>query len=218
MSSDWPLRQAHCTKCIILCSILVSLLITNVYGQKVQFGLSYYTGNSRGIAPANSFVNNQVSDYINSFVGVGTTAFIYYKPDSTLSSFRYLKLDLGIGNRTGTFEISPLNLGRVTTSSIDFGLTLPFSFRVTKDIDAYVALGGMLSYQYKRLIVSNPVADNAIRNKFVPGVATEIAFKFKSGSAIGYRVMTQLNNDYPCRVGCLFLTLCPIDPRQWKKL
>ena len=175
------------------------------------------TGHSRGVAVPSSSVNNQVDDYINGFVQPGLYAFVKLKPDSSLSPFKYLKVDLGVASRTGTFDLGNSNLARITSSSVDLAILLPFSFPVAKDIEAYVALGCILSYQYKRGVIATQPANVNLDNAFNVGFGTDIGFKFKSGSAIGYRVMTQFN-DYPCRVGAIFFAFCPTHPSKWKSL
>ena len=86
---------------------------------KIQLGVFFMSGNSLGINPSSSPINNQVNDYRNGFVQAGLYTFIKFKPDSASSVFKYLRVDLGLASRTGTFDVGSGNLARLTSSSVD---------------------------------------------------------------------------------------------------
>lgn len=201
-----------CFKALCFAGIML-LPPDSVNAQDVRLGVFYSTGNSSGRDNSPS-LTNAIEDYRNGFVQFGIYGVINYRPDSTQSFFRYIRTDLGVTSRTGTFDLGNANLARITTNSIDLTALLPMSFMTSKEIEGYAAVGLVISYQYKRTVIATQIAPPVDMNSINPGVAFELGFKW-GGSFIGYRTMLQFN-DYPCRVGTLTLGFCPLPIKRSK--
>jgi hypothetical protein len=201
---------------VFLTVFLPAKSIAQVNDSNLQLGVYYMTGNSLGVNDPNSFLNHSVQDYRNGFVGVGLYWIAKLGTDSTKLLLRFLKIDLGAGSRTGTFDTWKGSAVRLSSASFDFDVMFPCSFKVAREVDAYAAFGPMISYRFSRII--NPPQtspDINTGNTFKTGFATELGFKFRSGSIIGYRTMSEFS-DYPCRVGAIFFGFCPSAPKKKK--
>lgn len=193
------------------CTLL--LISANVYSQKMKVGAFFMTGNSRGVDNSPT-LTTAVDDYQNGFVQPGIYALINYRPDSIQTSLKFIRVDLGVASRAGTFDLGNQNLARITTSAIDLTVLLPFSFQTSREIEGYAAVGAVASYQYSRKVVATQIPPAVGMNTINPGFALELGFKW-GGSFIGYRTMIQFN-DYPCRVGALTFGFCPYYERKKK--
>ena len=145
---------------------------------KIQLGVFFMSGNSLGINPSSSPINNQVNDYRNGFVQFGLYTFIKFKPDSASSVFKYLRVDLGLANRTGTFDVGNGNLARLNSPSADLVIMVPIRFKVLDGIDAYAGFGSVMSYRFRRIITPAQSLPNVSTGEaFKLGFATELGFK-----------------------------------------
>ena len=180
------------------------------YG-KGQLGAYLMTGNSASIVPKNSSLNNQIEDQRRGFVGSGFYYFFQLRDDSrynTAGFLRFMRVDLGISNRAGIVEIKPADYAKLNAAGLDLTILLPLSFKAANEIDAYAAVGPVFSYRYNWAITPAQPLPNVEGLK--TGFVVEMGFRLKSGSAIGYRTMTDFGGGFSSfRVGCLFFGFSP---------
>ncbi|MBY0434497.1 MAG: hypothetical protein K2U26_10340 [Cyclobacteriaceae bacterium] len=187
------------------------------YGRK-QLGVYFMSGNSLAIIPKYSSLNNAIDDQRRGFVGTGFYYFFQLRDDSTYNTtglLRFMRVDFGLSNRAGVFELNPGNYALLNSAGLDLTCLLPLSFKAAKEIDAYVAVGPVFSQRYNWSITptqSLPEVPN-----FKTGFALEMGFRLKSGSAIGYRTMTDLG-DFSFRVGSIFFGFSPQNTIKRKKI
>lgn len=181
------------------------------YGRK-QLGVYSMKGNSAAIIPLSSSLNNQISDQRRGFVGVGFYYFLQLRNDSAYNTpgfFRFMRVDVGISNRSGIFELNPKDYVMLNAAGLDLAALLPLSFKAASEIDAYFAFGPVFSYRYGWLIT--PIQSLPKVDDLKMGFAIEMGFKLKSGSAIGYRTMADFGGGFPFRVGAIFFGFSPQD-------
>lgn len=167
-------------------------------------------GNSAAIIPQNSSLNNQINDPIRGFLSSGFYYFIQLRNDSiynTAGFLRFMRVDFGMTNRAGVFELSPGNYAKLNAAGFDLAVLLPLSFKAANEIDAYCAVGPMFSYRYNWMITPAQVLPNV--DDFNGGLAIEFGFRLKSGSAIGYRSMMDFYGDFSFRVASVFFAFSP---------
>ncbi len=178
------------------------------YGKK-QLGVYLMSGNSAAIIPQNSSLNNQIDDQRRGFVASGFYYFFQLRDDSTYNTagfFRFMRIDFGITNRSGVFELNAGSFAKINSAGLDLTVLLPLSFKAASEIDAYMAAGPVFSYRYDWAIApSQPLPEVS---NFKTAVALEFGFRLKSGSAIGYRTMTDFG-DFSFKVGSFFLGFSP---------
>lgn len=181
--------------------------------RELPFGVFTMAGNSAGLdRNINSPVNNQITEFRHGYVATGFYKFIKLKNDSLQGYIRYLKVDLAyFAFRSGTFDIGNGNLARLGSGSTDLSVILPLSFKVTSEIEGYVAFGAFLSYRYLRTVTPTQTAPSvSTGSAFRPGYVVEFGFKTLSGSAIGTRLMVELSsNDYPLTSAGIFFAFLP---------
>ncbi len=188
--------------------------------RELPFGIFTMAGNSAGRdRNINSLVNNQVEEFRHGYVATGFYKFIKLKNDSIQGYIRYLKVDLAyFAFRSGTFDIGNGNLARLGSGTTDLSVILPLSFKVTSEIEGYIAAGPYLSYRYERIVTPTQTASAIGRGTaFRLGYAVEFGFKTLSGSAIGTRLMVELNNnDYPLSSAGIFFAFLPTSKTRIK--
>lgn len=187
---------------------------TTDYGRN-QLGVYLMTGNSAGIIPSQSPLNNQINDLRRGFVGTGFYCFLQLRSDSIYNTpgfLRFMKVDFGFSNRSGIFEMTNGSAASVNTQGADVAVLLPFSFGAAREIDAYIAAGPVASYRYNWYVT--PAQQIPDENVFGFGYAVEMGFRLRSGSAIGYRAMGDASGDYRYRVGAIFFGFSPQAPKK----
>jgi hypothetical protein len=175
------------------------------------------TGNSAGIISSQSSLNNQIDDLRRGFVGTGFYCFFQLRNDSvynTAGFLRFMKVDFGLSNRSGIFEMTNGTAAKINAQGFDVATLVPLSFRAAQEIDAYVAAGPLLSYRYNWFVTPAQVFTE--ENKLTFGYAIEMGFRLRSGSAIGYRAMGDLGGDFRYRVGAIYFGFSPQAPKKAK--
>ncbi len=192
----------------------ISLICSSGFAQDYgnwQAGVYIMTGQSLGIVPSGSTLNNQITDQRQGFVSTGLYGFIRLKKDSVAYNssglFRFMRIDLSLTNRAGIFELDNGTYAKINTAGYDVTVLFPLSFKAAKEIDAYVAIGPFASYRNNRKIT--PTQGLPPANNLESGLALEMGFRLKSGSAIGYRVMNDMRQGFTYRVGGVFFAFSP---------
>lgn len=201
---------------IFLIGMTISLLLSkgsiaqSRYG-RMQLGVYSMIGNSAAIIPQSSSLNNQINDHLSGFVAYGFYYFIQLRNDSIYNTggfLRFMRVDFGMTNRAGIFELNPGDYAKLNAQGLDLAVLLPLSFKAADEIDAYCAVGPVFSYRYSWVITPSQVLPKV--DDFKAGFAVELGFRLKSGSAIGYRTMTDFGGGFSSfRVGSVFFAFSP---------
>jgi len=199
------------------CLIIDCCMAQGEYG-KYQLGVYSLHGNSLGVSPVSSTVQNQISPTQHGFVGVGLYSYFQLRDDSTFMTagfFRFMRIDAGVASRSGIFEISQGSLARVTSADVDLTCLFPLSFKAAPEALAYAMVGPVLTVQYNRTIVPDQTLPDASSVRM--GLAIETGFRLRSGSYLGYRTMFQAGN-FNYRVGAITFGFSPQNlPKRKKK-
>ena len=207
------IRIATCCIFLLFSKIGIS---QSEYGKK-QLGVYFMAGNSSAVIPQYSSLTNQIDDQRMGFVGNGFYYFFQLRDDSTYNTaglFRFMRVDFGLANRSGVFELNPGDYAKLNSAGFDLVALLPLSFKAANEIDAYCAVGPVFSYRYSWIIT--PAQDLPDVSDFKTGYALEFGFRLKSGSAIGYRTMMDFG-DFSFRVGSIFFGFSPQNTAKRKK-
>jgi hypothetical protein len=203
-----------------LSALVLSLLLNSIESLSQSHGGEYGVfiragGHSAANNGPASPLNNQITEFVNGFVETGVFGYFPIRRDTLDKPFRYLRIDLGLASRTGTFDLWNGGVARMTSASVDLTPMLPIRSPVLKGIDAYLALGPVFSYRLRRNIISDqlPPPEATTGSGFKMGIAFELGFRI-GYSFIGYHLMTEFN-DYPCRASAV--TFGFNIPDRWKK-
>lgn len=177
------------------------------------FGVFTMSGTSAGRdRNLNSPVNNQVTEFRHGYVSTGIYRFFKIRNDSSPGYIRYIKVDFAyFAYRSGTFDVGNGNLVRLGSGSADLSMILPVSFKVTSELEGYIAFGPFLNYRFQRNITpAQTLPAVSTGTAFRMGYVVEFGFKTISGSAFGTRLMVEFNSyDYPYTSAGIFFAFFP---------
>ncbi|MDZ4715009.1 MAG: hypothetical protein SH819_06015 [Cytophagales bacterium] len=133
----------------------------------------------------------------NSFLtaGLGVYGLIRVRQEAARIPFYYIKAEVGVSNRIGVFDVDGFGPVRITSSILDFSVTLPITLEVSDALKAYVGLGANLGYLVNSKLESDVGVPPSVRGSSLrPGLIVDVGFLVddKSTAQLGIRALTEV--------------------------